>query len=241
MKIQPDGLPIRFLTKVCDLMILNILFILGCVTIVFSGAAVITLYSVTLKMIQGKAYAPLKDFLRVTWENFIPSVPVTILLFADMMLIAFLHTVLYAETLLISPTLFIALAIAALVLTALLSWLFPLLAQFENTFPRHFGNAARLALANPEEVNDLYFPMASETGLKSAVTPTLGGDCKLDQETFLLEPVSSEDLHTSRSTRNSWCVTEKGCWSATGVSAQQEVERFTAQQDESSLTAGLMW
>lgn len=148
MKIQPDSLPIRFLTKVCDLMILNILFILGCVTIAFSGAAVTALYFVTLKMIQGKAYAPLKDFLRIVRENFIPSVPAAILLFADVMLIAFLHTVLYAEALLISPTLFVALVIAALVLTALLSWLFPLLAQFENTFPRHFGNAAKLALAN---------------------------------------------------------------------------------------------
>ena len=96
-------------------------------------------------------------------------------------------------------------------------------------------------LNNPEEVNYLYFPLASETGLKSSITPTLGGDCKLDQETFLLEPVSSEDLHASRSTRNFWCVTEKGCWSASGVSAQQEAERFTAEQDESSLTAGLMW
>lgn len=148
MKFQPDSLPIRFLTKVCDLMILNFLFIFGCVTIVFSGAAVTALYTVTLKMIQGKAYAPLKDFLRGIWGNFVSSVPVVILLFADVMLIAFLNTVLYAETLLISPTLFIALVIAALVLTALLSWLFPLLAQFENTFPRHFSNAVKLALIN---------------------------------------------------------------------------------------------
>lgn len=94
---------------------------------------------------------------------------------------------------------------------------------------------------NPEAVSCLYFPLASETGLKSAITPSLGGDCKLDQETFLLEPVSSGDLHTSRSTRNFWCVTETGCWSATGVSARQEAARFTPDQDRSSLTAGLMW
>lgn len=148
MKFQPDSLPIRFLTKVCDLMILNFLFIFGCVTIVFSGAAVTALYAVTLRMIQGRAYTPFKDFLRGIWENFASSVPVVILFFTDVMLIAFLNTVLYAETLLISPTLFIALVIFAFVLTALLSWLFPLLAQFENTFPRHFSNAAKLALAN---------------------------------------------------------------------------------------------
>ena len=73
-------------------------------------------------------------------------------------------------------------------------------------------------LSSPEAVSGLYFPLASETGLKSAVAPDLAGDSKLDQESFLLVPVSVEDLHASRSTRNFWCVTEKGCWSATGVS-----------------------
>lgn len=92
----------------------------------------------------------------------------------------------------------------------------------------------------PEGVSGLYFPLAGEKGLKSAITPNLGGDCKLDQETFLLEPVSVEDLHDRRSTRNFWCVTDKGCWSATGVSARQEADRFTPEQDKSTLTAVFM-
>ncbi len=96
-------------------------------------------------------------------------------------------------------------------------------------------------LEDPEEISYLYFPLAGEAGLKSSVTPNLGGDSKLDQETFLLEPVSSGDLHTSRSTRNFWCVTGKGCWSATGVSAGQEAARFTPRRDKSELTAGFMW
>ena len=54
-------------------------------------------------------------------------------------------------------------------------------------------------LSKPENVSYLYFPLASETGMKSSVTPNLGGDAKLDQETFLLEPVSAENLHNNRS------------------------------------------
>ena len=108
--------------------------------------------------------------------------------------------------------------------------------------PIHFlDDDGIFTLNDPEAVSCLYFPLASEAGLKSAITPGLGGDCKLDQETFLLEPVSSENLHTSRNTRNFWCATEEGCWSAAGVSAQQEADRFTSCQDESALTAGLMW
>ena len=145
---QPDSFLIRFLTKTCDLLFLNIMFVLSCVTIVFSGAAVTSLYAVTLKMIRGQDYAPIKDFLRALRENFLPSFPATILLFVDVTLLAILRAALYAETLLMPPTLFVLLAIIAVFLTALLSWLFPLLARFENTFSRHLSNAVRLSLVN---------------------------------------------------------------------------------------------
>ena len=96
-------------------------------------------------------------------------------------------------------------------------------------------------LRGPENVSGLYFPLASETGLKSALSPNLGGDAKLDQETFLLEPVSIEDLHASRATRNIWCkVDGSGVWSVTGVSAEQELVKFSPAQDDSQVTAGLM-
>ena len=145
---HPDGLLIRFLTKVCDLLLLNLALVLSCVTVVFSGTAVTSLYTVTLKMIRGQDYTPIKDFLRALRENFLPSFPAAIMLFVDVTLLAVLRAALYAETLLISPMLFILLTIIAVFLTALLSWLFPLLARFENIFSRHLSNAVRLSLVN---------------------------------------------------------------------------------------------
>jgi uncharacterized membrane protein YesL len=145
---HPDSCLIRFLARICDLLLLNIVLILSCATIVFSGAAVTSLYAVTLKMLRGQDYTPIKDFLRGLRKNFLPSFPVTLLLFADVTLLAVLRITLYAETLLMPPTLFVLLAIITVFFTALLSWLFPLLARFENTFSRHLSNAVRLALAN---------------------------------------------------------------------------------------------
>lgn len=145
---QPDSLLIRFLTKICDLLFLNIVFVLSCATIIVSGAAVTSLYAVTLKMMRGQNYAPIKDFLWALRENFLPSFPATILLFVDVTLLAILRAALCAETLLMPPTLFVLLAIIAVFLSALLSWLFPLLARFENTFSRHLSNAVRLSLVN---------------------------------------------------------------------------------------------
>lgn len=98
------------------------------------------------------------------------------------------------------------------------------------------------SIKNPENYSALYFPIASETGLKSSVTPNLGGDSKIDQESFLLEPVSVENLHNNRSTRNFWCKVEQvGCWSVTGASAEEENKKYTEEQDQSELTAGFMW
>lgn len=103
-------------------------------------------------------------------------------------------------------------------------------------------NDGGFSIAKPENYSYLYFPIAGEKGLKSSVSPNFGGDSKIDQESFLLEPVSSENLHNNRSTRNFWCNVEGvGSWSVTGASAEEENKKFTEEQDESMLTAGLMW
>ena len=111
---------------------------------------------------------------------------------------------------------------------------------------------------DPENYSGLYLPLAGEKGLKSSITPNLGGDSKTDQNHFLLEPVSIENLHNNRNTRNFWCQVYKnteagdtalsgadpkllGCWSVCGNSAEQEFQKFTDKQDESTLEAGFMW
>lgn len=145
---HPDSCLIRFLARICDLLLLNIALVLSCCTVVLSGTAVTALYSMTLKLMRGQDCDPVKGFLRALRENFLSSSFATILFLADVTLLAVLRSVLYAETLLMPPAVFVMLAILAVFLTALLSYLFPLLARFENTFSRHLGNAVRLALAN---------------------------------------------------------------------------------------------
>lgn len=97
-------------------------------------------------------------------------------------------------------------------------------------------------LDRAQEYSYLYFPIASGTGLKSAVTPELGGDAKIDQNHFLLQPVSAEELHNNKSTRNFWCCMEDGTYfSATGVSALQQAEKFTDRAEDITVEAGVMW
>lgn len=104
------------------------------------------------------------------------------------------------------------------------------------------GNTGTFFIHNPKVQSSLYLPVANEEGIKSSVTQNFGGDCKRDQNTFLLEPVSVENLHNNRSTRNIWCkINQTENYSLTGVSAQAEYEKFIGVEDEVTLQAGFMW
>ena len=97
-------------------------------------------------------------------------------------------------------------------------------------------------LEKAQEYSYLYFPIASGKGLKSAITPELGGDSKIDQNHFLLQPVSAEELHNNKSGRNFWFRMENGNYfSATGASARQQADKFTANDEDITLEAGIMW
>ncbi len=92
-------------------------------------------------------------------------------------------------------------------------------------------------LDDPQQTSYLYFPLVNQAGMMSAVTPLLHGDAKTGQNSFLLAPVSVEDLHTSRAARNFWIAVEgQTPWSCTGNSAPQ-----IAARESASLEAGLLW
>ncbi|CDZ23952.1 cellobiose phosphorylase-like protein [[Clostridium] cellulosi] len=103
------------------------------------------------------------------------------------------------------------------------------------------GNDATFSLKNPDLNSYLYFPLANEAGMMSCITPTLSGDIKTGQNSFLMTPVSAEDLHLSRSSRNFWIYKEgMGAYSAAGVSAKQIANRDSGAES-STLEAGLLW
>ncbi len=108
---------------------------------------------------------------------------------------------------------------------------------------KYIDNNGTFTIENPQLTSYLYFPVANDAGMKSALTPLLGGDAKTGQNTFLLQPVSAEELHNNKSTRNFWCkVAGKGVFSLTGASAEEESKQFLDEQNvKTTLEAGLMW
>ena len=102
---------------------------------------------------------------------------------------------------------------------------------------------ATFRMASPETTSRLYFPLANEAGLLSSITPNLHGDIKTGHNYYLTLPVSIEDLHNAKSTRNFWIYVEgRGALSLTGVSAIQNAAKFLNKEGEKvTLEAGMLW
>jgi cellobiose phosphorylase len=97
-------------------------------------------------------------------------------------------------------------------------------------------------LENPDKNSYLYFPLVNEAGMMSSITPNLNGDLKSGQNTFLLLPVSVEDLHNSKSGRNFWLyVNDKYIWSVNGNSPMQLANSYNEKKDKVKLEAGFLW
>ncbi len=90
---------------------------------------------------------------------------------------------------------------------------------------------------------DLYFPLCNEAGMMSSITPYLHGDAKTSNKSFVLPPVTIEDLHNTRASRNFWFYIDgKGLWSATGNSLYQlHDEIINKSRYERKIKAGLLW
>lgn len=126
----------------------------------------------------------------------------------------------------------------------------------ENKLWRFIDNFGSFEFNTAYKIKTLYFPLGNEK-LMSSITPTLHGDIKTDQNSFLLQPVSRIDLTNLRSSRNFWIypvrntkftsrknkisngayIAQDKIWSATGVS--KDLRQIT--NDKFNLEAGLLW
>lgn len=105
-----------------------------------------------------------------------------------------------------------------------------------------FNDNGSFLLEQPELTNYLYFPLANKAGVMSSITPELCGDSKLGQNIFLLPPVSSEELHNNKSSRNFWCkINRSTLWSVNGKSSLQQSKKFMESEENYQLEAGMLW
>lgn len=148
----------RFLNRVADLLILNILVMICCIPIITVGAAMTAMHYVLLKIVRNEEGYLLKGFFKSFVRNFKQAtlawllMLVVIAVYAGDSLIFNYSGVEFPKALVIAV---IAVGVIALMIAV---YIFPLIARFENTTKNTIRNAAILAFANlPRTIAMVFF------------------------------------------------------------------------------------
>ena len=139
-----------FLSKVANLMILNVLTIICCIPIFTAGAAITALYYVTIKMARGDDPYIIKGYFKSFKENFKQATIIWLIMLVVIAIIAVdwrvtLVMMTGSSAKIMKTVLFIVSFL--LLLTGL--YIFPVLSRFDNTVKNTFRNAFLISFLIP--------------------------------------------------------------------------------------------
>lgn len=144
-----DSPLMRFLTKIADLMVLNILFCVTSIPLITIGASWTALYSVTLKMVRDEEGSVSRSYFRSFRQNFRQA---TLLWLGVLVVLALLVLDIRVLNGMAGGTAPGLLRVGVEILTLLgimvLQYLFPSLARFEASLADTLKNACIMALAH---------------------------------------------------------------------------------------------
>lgn len=143
-----DSPIMRFLSRVADMVILNLLVLVCCMPIITVGAAFTAMHYVLLKMVRDEEGYLVRGFFKSFGRNFKQATLIWL-----MMLVAVIIFVgdwfIFSYSRVAFPKALIVGVIAVGVIVSMVAmYVFPLLARFDNTIRHTIHNAALLAIAN---------------------------------------------------------------------------------------------
>ena len=144
-----DSPLMRFLTKIADLMVLNILFCVTSIPLITIGASWTALYSVTLKMVRDEEGSVSRSYFRSFRQNFRQATLLWRGVLGGLALLGLDIRVLNGMAGGTAPGLLrVGVEILALLGIMVLQYLFPSLARFEASLADTLKNACMMALAH---------------------------------------------------------------------------------------------
>ena len=144
-----DSPLMRFLTKIADLMVLNILFCVTSIPLITIGASWTALYSVTLKMVRDEEGSVSRSYFRSFRQNFRQATLLWLGVLVVLALLVLDIRVLNGVAGGTAPGLLrVGVEILALLCIMVLQYLFPSLARFEASLADTLKNACMMALVH---------------------------------------------------------------------------------------------
>lgn len=143
-----EGKFFNAVSKVADLLWLNVLTVLCCLPVVTAGAALTAMYSVTLPMVKNEEGYITRSFFKAFAGNFLQATAIWLVILAGSAVIWVDVHILGNYAPQFTDWLLIPMCFIVLVLAAVFLYAFPLQAYFENTVRATMGNALKMAVAH---------------------------------------------------------------------------------------------
>ena len=140
-----DSPLMRFLSRMGDLMLLNILTAILCLPIITAGAAITALHYVSLKMVRGEEGYIFKDYMRSFKQNFKQATAIwAIGLVIILIFVGDYYILLNAEN--VPQGLGMIILAVSIIVFVVSRYIFPVLSHFENTVLRTIKNGVFMSL-----------------------------------------------------------------------------------------------
>lgn len=146
---HPESPLMRFLTNVADLVALNLIWLICCAPVITIGPACTAMCYVARGIAAGEAPPVLKTFFRAFRENFRQSLVLFLILLIPVCMAAAYLLMFASGGLDHIPVLKYLCVLAVVIIALVCSYVYPLLAYFDNTVGNTLKNAFLLPLANP--------------------------------------------------------------------------------------------
>ena len=146
--LDPDSPIMSFLARVADLVILNVLWLLCCLPVVTAGASTTAMYHVVRHLQEESTSSVTRDFFRSFKSDFRQATPVYLLLLIPAAAVVMNARILSAQSSDVVPVYVRAIwMVSALMLTFVVSFVYPVMAYFDDTVWKTLRTAAVLAVA----------------------------------------------------------------------------------------------
>ncbi len=157
-----DSPLMRFLSRMADLMILNLIFLATCLPIVTIGASWTALYYVTLKMVRNEESYIVRGYFKSFKQNFKQATIMWLIALVFLILLFLDYRILSLSEGKGINFMTIGITVVSLVGAMELTYAFPVLAKFYNTIKNTFLNAFLMAVRHlPQTIVMLAIPIAA--------------------------------------------------------------------------------
>lgn len=137
-----------FLSKVADLMILNIITLFLCIPIITAGDAMTALYYMTIKMVRGEDCYIVRGYFKSFKENFKQATIIWVLAVLVFLILIGDFSIIRSGLLSFGRVMTVLLIIITVIYVFTMLYVFPVLSRFENTVKNTIRNAFLMSILN---------------------------------------------------------------------------------------------